>query len=71
LALCVDGAEAALHKRPALLVRDEKVTICHATSSEHNPYVQEQVDHEAVVARAPVVVDFRGVTRAVEGAVQL
>jgi uncharacterized repeat protein (TIGR01451 family) len=49
LAVCVGVAAAALHKRPALLVRDEKVTICHATSSEHNPYVQEQVDHEAVV----------------------
>ena len=44
-------AAAALTQDPDVpLVRGAtKVTICHATSSEKNPYVQLQVDDDSIV----------------------
>ena len=52
LAICVSVAAAGLEQEPGIpLVRAgaTKVTICHATSSEKNPYVQEQVDDDSIV----------------------
>jgi uncharacterized repeat protein (TIGR01451 family) len=51
LAASAGLAAAALHQGPDIpIVRDPtKVTICHATASETNPYVQEQVDDDSIV----------------------
>jgi len=51
LAACAGIAAAALTQEPGIpIVRDKTpVTICHATASEQNPYVQEQVDDDSIV----------------------
>jgi uncharacterized repeat protein (TIGR01451 family) len=51
LLVCASIAAAAASQGPAipLVQGSEKVTICHHTGSDQNPFVQEQVDHEAVV----------------------
>ena len=51
LAACAGIAAAALKQEPGIpVVRDKTpVTICHATSSQTNPYVQEQVDDDSIV----------------------
>ena len=50
LAVCVGAAAAALTQTPGVpLVRDvNRVTICHATSSDTNPYVQESPDDDSI-----------------------
>jgi uncharacterized repeat protein (TIGR01451 family) len=50
LAACAGIAAAALKQEPGLpVVQDTKVTICHATESEKNAYVQLQVDDDSIV----------------------
>jgi len=52
LAACAGIAAAALSQGPGVPLlqdRDEKVTICHATASDTNPFVQEQPDHDSIV----------------------
>lgn len=51
LAACAGIASAALTQGPGVpLVRGAtKVTICHATASDSNPYVQLQVDDDSIV----------------------
>jgi uncharacterized repeat protein (TIGR01451 family) len=51
LSACAGLAAAALNQGPGIpIVRGvTKVTLCHATSSEKNPYVELQVDDDSVV----------------------
>jgi uncharacterized repeat protein (TIGR01451 family) len=51
LAICAGIAAAAASQEPGIpLVRGEtKVTICHATASETNPYNQQQVNADSIV----------------------
>lgn len=48
--MCASIAAAAASQQPGIpLVRGaEKITICHATHSDHNPYDQLQVDVDAI-----------------------
>jgi uncharacterized repeat protein (TIGR01451 family) len=49
LALCAGIAAAGVRQEPTLLVQpDDKITICHATGSDSNPYVQIQVDDDSI-----------------------
>jgi uncharacterized repeat protein (TIGR01451 family) len=52
LALCAGIAAASSTQEPGIpLVQDNgpNITICHATESDKNPYVQETVDADAIV----------------------
>jgi uncharacterized repeat protein (TIGR01451 family) len=49
LAICAGIAAAAASQESPLVRGETKVTICHATSSDTNPYVQDQVNADSIV----------------------